>query len=86
MSLVFGRGCFFSVFPYFINPDQFNLGRQVMFLFVGDEVFILLGLFFALLEAKNRTFGDIDTLYTNKIPARKFSEYTVEDDVVMRRE
>jgi SP family general alpha glucoside:H+ symporter-like MFS transporter len=57
-----------------------------MFLFAGAAVFILLGLFFAQPETKNRTYGDIDTLYASKIPARKFSEYFVDDVVVMKKQ
>jgi SP family general alpha glucoside:H+ symporter-like MFS transporter len=74
-----------SVFPFFINPDQLNWGGKIMFLFVGAEVFILLGLFFVQPETKNRTYNDIDTLYANGIPARKFSEYIVDDGVVIKR-
>ena len=74
-----------SVFPYFINPDQLNWGGKVMFLFVAAEVVILIGLFFVQPETKNRTYHDIDTLYTHKIPARKFSQYVVEDDVPRKK-
>jgi SP family general alpha glucoside:H+ symporter-like MFS transporter len=74
-----------SVFLFFINPDQLNWGGKVMFLFIGAEIFILLGLFFAQPEIKNRTYGDIDVLYASKVPARKFSEYIVEDGVVMKK-
>jgi predicted DNA repair protein MutK len=74
-----------SVFPYFINPDQLNWGGKIMFIFVGAEVFILLGLFFAQPETKNRTYGDIDILYSSKVPPRKFSQFIVDDGVAMRK-
>jgi SP family general alpha glucoside:H+ symporter-like MFS transporter len=75
-----------SVFPFFINPDQLNFGGKVMFLFVGAEFFILLGLWFCQPETKNRTYQDIDAMYAAGIPARKFSEYFVDDGVVMKKE
>jgi MFS transporter, SP family, general alpha glucoside:H+ symporter len=75
-----------SVFPYFINPDQLNWGGKVMFLFVGAEVFMLGTLFFVQPETKNRTYHDIDALYTSKIPPRKFADYVVRDEVVIKKE
>jgi SP family general alpha glucoside:H+ symporter-like MFS transporter len=74
-----------SVFPYFINPDQLNWGGKVMFPFVGAEVIILLALFFFQPETKNRTNHEIDTLYANNIPPRKFNLYTVNGNVVERK-
>lgn len=75
-----------SVFPYFINPDQLNFGGKVMFLFVGVELFIMTGLYFCQPETKNRTNTDIDTLYHEKIPARKFSQFAVIDGLVVKKE
>lgn len=74
-----------SVFPYFINPDELNLGGKVMFLFVAAELVILLVLFFVQPETKNRTYSDIETLYASKIPARKFSQYAVNGSVVREK-
>jgi SP family general alpha glucoside:H+ symporter-like MFS transporter len=74
-----------SVFPFFINPDQLNFGGKVMFLFVGAELFILLGLWFCQPETKNRTYQDIDAIYAAGIPARKFSDYIVDDGAVIRK-
>ena len=75
-----------SVFPFFINPDQLNWGGKVMFLFVAAEVVILLLLFFVQPETKNRTYNDIDTLYANRIPPRKFDRYVVDNGVVIRKQ
>ncbi|CAK7232656.1 hypothetical protein SCUCBS95973_008332 [Sporothrix curviconia] len=73
-----------SVFPYFINPDQLNWGGKVMFLFVGAEIFILGLLFFFQPETKNRTYHDIDSLYAQGVPPRKFSKYVVADGVAIK--
>ncbi|KAK1542024.1 hypothetical protein CPAR01_05411 [Colletotrichum paranaense] len=74
-----------SVFPFFINPDQLNWGGKIMFLFVGAEVFVLGLLFFFQPETKNRTYQDIDHMYSQGIPARKFSEYVVVDGVAVKK-
>ncbi|KAK9485369.1 general substrate transporter [Lipomyces starkeyi] len=75
-----------SVFPYFINPDQLNFGGKVMFLFVGVEIFILLGLFLAQPETKNLTYREIDILYADGVPPRKFAKYLVIDGHALKRE
>ncbi|KAH9231592.1 hypothetical protein K456DRAFT_1840614 [Colletotrichum gloeosporioides 23] len=74
-----------SVFPFFINPDQLNWGGKVMFLFVGAEVFILALLFWFQPETKNRTYQDIDFLYANRVPPRKFANYVVADGVLLEK-
>ncbi|TDZ20968.1 Major facilitator-type transporter ecdC [Colletotrichum orbiculare MAFF 240422] len=72
-----------SVFPFFINPDQLNWGGKVMFLFVGAEIFLLGGLWLFQPETKNRTYQDIDFLYAQGVPARRFSDYAVADGGVL---
>lgn len=74
-----------SVFPFFINPDQLNWGGKVMFLFVGAEIFVLATLFWFQPETKNRTYHDIDCLYSQNVPPRKFSEFIVDDGVVVSK-
>ncbi|VUC30176.1 unnamed protein product [Clonostachys rosea] len=74
-----------SVFPYFINPDQLNWGGKVMFLFVAAEIVVLTTLFFLQPETKNRTYRDIDCLYAQNVPPRKFSEFVVDDGVVLAK-
>lgn len=74
-----------SVFPFFINPDQLNWGGKIMFLFVAAEVFVLGTLFFFQPETKNRTYHDIDCMYAQGVPPRKFSGFVVKDGVVARK-
>lgn len=75
-----------SVFPYFINPDQLNWGGKIMFLFVGAEIFIMAALYFLQPETKNRTYTEIDALYANKVPARKFKKFEVVDGQVVEKQ
>lgn len=74
-----------SVFPFFINPDQLNWGGKVMWLFVGAELFILAGLYFFQPETKNRTYRDLETMYASGIPARKFKDFAVVDEVPVEK-
>ncbi|KAK8852099.1 MFS general substrate transporter [Apiospora arundinis] len=75
-----------SVFPFFINPDELNWGGKIMFLFVAAEMFILLGLYFTQPETKNRTYAELELLYANKIPARKFKDCVIVDGQVVVKE
>ncbi|KAF7188280.1 Major facilitator-type transporter ecdC [Pseudocercospora fuligena] len=75
-----------SVFPYFINPDELNWGGKIMFLFVGAEIFIMVALYFFQPETKNRTNVEIDALYANKVPARKFKDFDVVDGQVVEKQ
>jgi SP family general alpha glucoside:H+ symporter-like MFS transporter len=45
----------------------------------------LLWCWFRLPETKDRSFGEIDTLFENKVPARKF-KYTKVDQFALDRE
>lgn len=74
-----------SIFPYFINPDELNWGGKVMFLFVGAELFIMVGLYFFQPETKNRSNADIDALYANKVSPRKFNNFAVVEGQVVEK-
>ncbi|KAJ5635298.1 uncharacterized protein N7484_008611 [Penicillium longicatenatum] len=74
-----------SVFPYFINPNELNWGGRVMFLFVGAELFIMVGLYFFQPETKNRSYPDIDALYAHEVPPRKFKEFIIVEDQVVKK-
>lgn len=56
-----------------------------MFPFVGAEIIFLSALFFFQPETKNRTNHEIDTLYANDIPPRKFDQYIVHGNIVERK-
>ncbi|KAJ5934771.1 hypothetical protein N7466_004318 [Penicillium verhagenii] len=72
-----------SIFPYFINPNELNWGGRVMFLFVGAEFFIMFGLYFFQPETQNRSYAEIDALYANGLPPRKFKEFIIVDGQVV---
>lgn len=63
------------VIPYIFNPDQANLGGKTMFIFAG---FTVLSFVYAVLfqpETAGRTYEEIDEMYSNRVPLRKFKHY-----------
>jgi hypothetical protein len=64
--------------PYAINPDQGNLGGKIAYIFGAILVFAVVYLFFMLPETKNRSYVEIDELWTRGVPARKFETTRLE--------
>ncbi|KAJ4178842.1 hypothetical protein NW767_014770 [Fusarium falciforme] len=66
-------GCIWSFsLPYAINPDEGNLGGKIAFIFGGTLAACCIFIFFMVPETKNRTYIEIDELWSRNIPARKF--------------
>lgn len=63
------------VLPYLFNPDKANLGARVAFIFGGLAVLSMVFLWFCLPETANRTYEELDEMFINKVPARKFKGY-----------
>lgn len=63
------------VLPYIFNPDQANLGAKTSFIFGGFAVICCVYLWFFYPETANRSFQEIDEIFINKVPARKFKSY-----------
>ena len=61
--------------PYFLNPGQWNLKGYTGFVWGGTALLTFIWAYFRLPETKDRTFGEIDILFANKVPARKFAKY-----------
>ena len=65
------------VMPYMINPSAWNWGAKSAFFWGGFGVLALLYSYLALPETKDRTFAELDYLFENKVPARKFAKTEV---------
>jgi SP family general alpha glucoside:H+ symporter-like MFS transporter len=76
MSLSNAFNTFWSfVTPYIFNEDYANLKAKIGFIFGAIMlVFVVLGWFF-LPETKRRSYEELDELFGNKVPARKFKTY-----------
>ncbi|KAJ5698651.1 hypothetical protein N7462_000656 [Penicillium macrosclerotiorum] len=70
------------VLPYLFNPDEANLGAKVAFIFGGLCVICLVYLWFFQPETAGRTYGELDEMFMNKVPARKFKLYKTEAEAM----
>ncbi|KDE02438.1 hypothetical protein MVLG_07006 [Microbotryum lychnidis-dioicae p1A1 Lamole] len=68
----------FIIMPRFISPDALNWGAKSGFFWSALCFFCFVYCFFRLPEPKNRTFGELDLLFSQGVPARKFSSIHVD--------
>uniref|UniRef100_A0A060TAD9 ARAD1D18106p n=1 Tax=Blastobotrys adeninivorans TaxID=409370 RepID=A0A060TAD9_BLAAD len=64
--------------PYMINPTEWNWNGKTGFFWCGSATVTLIWCCFRLPETKNRTFAELDVLFSRKISARKFAETEVD--------
>ncbi|KAL1893347.1 hypothetical protein Sste5346_006525 [Sporothrix stenoceras] len=67
-----------SVTPRMLSALSWNWGAKSGLFYAGTNLLCLIWCWFRLPETKDRTFGEIDILFENKVPARKF-KYTKVD-------
>ncbi|VUC30655.1 unnamed protein product [Clonostachys rosea] len=63
--------------PYAMSPTEAHWGGKIGFLFAGLGSFLIIWSITYLPETKDRTFEELDILFENKTPARKFSSTDV---------
>lgn len=80
VQALFGIAMNFAI-PYMVNPDAGNLKGKVGFIFGGLGAIGSVGAFFYVPELKGRTFGEIDTMFFNRVPPRKMGSYQIEDQL-----
>lgn len=64
--------------PRMLNQTAWNWGPKAGFFWAGSCALCILWIFFRLPEVKGRTYGELDILFENKIPARKFASTAVD--------
>ncbi|GLI79897.1 hypothetical protein PoHVEF18_008239 [Penicillium ochrochloron] len=67
-----------SVTPHMISSTSWNWGAKTALFYAGTNLLCNLWCWFRLPETKDRTFGEIDLLFANNVPARKFRTTRVE--------
>lgn len=60
------------VLPFLFNPDKANLGAKVAFIFGGLAILSLVFLWFCLPETAGRTYEELDEMFMEGLPARRF--------------
>jgi len=61
-----------SVTPRMISATAWNWGAKAGLFYAGTNALCLIWCWFRLPETKDRSFGEIDLLFDNHVPARKF--------------
>ncbi|KAK3314542.1 general substrate transporter [Apodospora peruviana] len=67
-----------SITPRMLSPISWNWGAKAGLFYAGTNLLCNIWCWFRLPETKDRTFGEIDLLFENKVSARKF-KYTKVD-------
>lgn len=67
------------IMPYMLNPTAWNWKAKTGLFWAGFAICSAIWCWFELPETKNRTFAELDYLFENGVPARKFK--TTEVDV-----
>jgi len=60
------------IVPYMLNPSAWDWRGKSGFFWAGSCFLCLTWTYFRLPEPKGRTYGELDTLFERRIPARKF--------------
>jgi MFS transporter, SP family, general alpha glucoside:H+ symporter len=64
--------------PRMLNPTAWNWGAKSGFFFAGTCFLCFLWTFFRLPEPKGRTYAELDLLFEQRVPARKFKTTIVD--------
>ncbi|KAJ9613732.1 uncharacterized protein PV06_01133 [Exophiala oligosperma] len=75
-----------SVTPRMISATSWNWGAKTGLFYAGTNLLCNIWCWFRLPETKDRTFGEIDLMFENRVPARKFKHTKVDQFAVAMRE
>ncbi|KAJ8111617.1 hypothetical protein OPT61_g5838 [Boeremia exigua] len=66
------------VIPRMLSPTEWNWAGMTGFFYAGLTALLITFMWFMLPETRNRTFAELDVLFENKVPARKFATTNVD--------
>lgn len=69
-----------------LNPSAWNWGPKSGYLWAGTSVLGIVWTYFRLPEPKGRTYGELDILFEDRIPARKFASTKVDEFAAAERD
>ncbi|TKA67485.1 hypothetical protein B0A55_08596 [Friedmanniomyces simplex] len=67
-----------TVEPYLINPTEGNLKGKTAYFWFATCFLTTVWAFFRLPECRGRTYEELDIMFHQKVPARKFASYEVD--------
>ncbi|BGP57367.1 hypothetical protein JCM8202_005793 [Rhodotorula sphaerocarpa] len=62
------------IMPYFLNKEALNWGAKTGYFWGGLCALCAIWTYFRCPEPRNRTYGELDVLFANRISARKFAQ------------
>lgn len=71
--------------PYMLNTTAWNWGPKSGYLWFGTGMLGLVWSYFRLPEPKGRSYGELDILFEQRVPARKFKTTVVDEFEAERR-
>ncbi|KAL7624084.1 hypothetical protein AAE478_005641 [Parahypoxylon ruwenzoriense] len=85
-SIILARNAYNAINIAFINvvsyrqldPAEWNWGPKAAFFWAGTNAIFTVWIFFRLPETKGRTYAELDILFENRVPARKFAGTKIE--------
>jgi len=84
-SVVLARNCYNIcniitniITPAMLNPTEWNWGAKSGYFFAGTCLCCAVWTFFRLPEPKGRTYAELDILFEQRVPARKFATTVVD--------
>jgi SP family general alpha glucoside:H+ symporter-like MFS transporter len=66
--------------PRMLSTESWNWGGRCGLFWMGTNILSIVYCFFRLPESRGRTYGELDVLFANKIPARKFASTKVDGE------
>ena len=66
------------VTPYMLSPTAWDWKAKTGFFWAGFSLLGSIWVYFELPETRNRTYAELDILFQDKVPARKFKTTEVE--------
>ena len=61
--------------PYFINPTALNWGAQYAYIWCGTNLLIVVYVYFVVPETNKRTLEEIEEMWNQNVPVRKWPQY-----------
>lgn len=66
--------------PRMLSPEEWNWGGRCGLFFLGTNLISTLYCYLRLSETKGRTYGELEILFIDKVPARKFASTRVDGE------
>lgn len=70
-----------------LTPRMFttpwNWGPRAGFFFMGTNIIALVWAYFGLPETSGFSYAELEILFSNKVPARKFTEANINDEAIL---